>query len=60
MIQNLNRTDSASGDVIESLSYDIQTKPVFQVTQRSNDIVTQVINPSGSLYVEDMFITDIP
>ena len=60
LIQNLNRTDSCSGDVIETFSYDIQTKPVFQVKQLSNDIVTQVINPAGSLYVEDMFITDIP
>ena len=40
LIQNLNRTDSCSGDVIETFSYDIQTKPVFQVKQLSNDIVT--------------------
>ena len=45
---------------METLSYDIQTKPVFQIKQKSNDIVTQIINPAGSLYVEDMFTTDIP
>ena len=57
IVADLERNSCHSTNV-ENFTYTIQFKPFFQVTQMSNDVVTQVINPSGSLYVEDMFSSD--
>jgi len=50
-VVGLTREDG--GEIIEEFEYVVEFIP-FKVIQKSNGILTQVINPGATLYFEDM------